>query len=225
MVASYSIIGENGLEIYDWVVEKADYGSPKTVPNPTTLSEPKSFYKDFCYLMKFQLTSEFITTYNEVRELVTREDALWTPLEDIHITLVYVNGIDTLMHPDLIEHLTIALQDFKAVPITITGFDTFNTDKGDMSNVLYFEPVKTTELVVLQAKLYNMVNSYIVMPLTSMNGKVSDYSNPANWNPHMTLAYFDKPFYENLMLRKPLQLQPSRIEATSEYAFLGSTSS
>lgn len=99
--------------------------------------------------------------------------------EDYHITLV---------HSPLVDDI-----EFKAVAKTLTKYETMFEFTATASAVSYFDTPngKAIILKVDNSVFLTDVQKYLYEQFNQLGVSVSEYSEPTQWQPHITLAYID----------------------------------
>lgn len=134
--------------------------------------------------------AHFDGTVNRVQDLLGLAHTLlpdweatriqWTPADLFHITLVHVPLADDLDEQAL--NAGIGLH-FKPFSVQVNGLGIFEHES---YNVLYAKVEGGDEIAMrsLQEMLYGI--------MVESGAMLSNYSEPQNWKPHITLAYVDK---------------------------------
>jgi 2'-5' RNA ligase len=121
---------------------------------------------------------EDLLVYQQVlmRSLPADAPVRWTPVEQLHVTLVHAPLIDEPEFRGIFQETV----PFPGFTLRVTQVTTFESD-GPIPIIALVEP--TEELKAFQSGLYD---SFALRGVA-----VSEHSLPANWTPHITLGYAD----------------------------------
>lgn len=172
----YEVTGEPGTESFEV--------TPTTNLVAENKEPPKATGNDLYFMLRFKSDQALKRIQDYAKEAMDAPGIKWEDPEEFHITLVYVENLTRAMAAEL----STLVDTTKPVDLAIDGFGAFSVENGDDSNVLYLEAVKTPELDSLQRNLYTLIIREFP------EAKVSFYSEPDGWMPHITLAYGEQPF-------------------------------
>lgn len=100
----------------------------------------------------------------------------WTPIEQLHITLVHAPLVDEGPFKDIFEAVQ---SQFPGFDLRVVQVETFEGDGTSRPVVALIEPEKT--LQAFQKQLWQEFHTRGI--------PTSEYSDPAQWKPHITLGY------------------------------------
>jgi 2'-5' RNA ligase/phage portal protein BeeE len=106
------------------------------------------------------------------------EPVRWTPAHQFHVTLAYASLVDETPFRAVYD---LVKDDLTALVVKAGPVDVFEQDD---QNVLILKVQATDALKAFQRQ--------VVEAFEAQGVKLSDYSQPDDWNPHITLAYLGK---------------------------------
>lgn len=113
----------------------------------------------------------------------------WEDLSELHLTLTYCKGASPQDAAIIAEHV----EEVKPVDnVTVNSGTVFEPSNGsDGRYVIVLNVEKTPELEAMQRRLYELSSALIL--------DHSEYSDPENWRPHITLGYSEEPVDANVV--------------------------
>lgn len=133
---------------------------------------------DGCALFYLENADEIIGLQNRlIEETPALDEVRWVPMDYLHLTLVYSDFVTD----DALQDIFTAVMADGVPQFTLNAvrLDTFEGDGETRPVVLFIEP--DDALRAFQRRVYE---EFVARDLP-----VSEYSQPENWHPHITLAY------------------------------------